>query len=72
MSGLNMEQIMHNLTIQIGCASIKQPPQKFSLETEGKIKKEVEKLLKVGFIKPIQHPTWLANIVLVMKKNSQI
>jgi len=28
--------------------------------------------LSVGFIKPIQHPHWLSNIVLVKKKNRQI
>jgi hypothetical protein len=29
-------------------------------------------LLAAGFIKPIQHPRWLSNIVLVKKKNGQI
>ncbi|CAL2270464.1 unnamed protein product [Prunus armeniaca] len=32
------------------------------------IKVEIEKLLAAGFIKPIKHPTWLANIVPVKKK----
>jgi ribonuclease HI len=32
----------------------------------------VKKLLAAGFIKPIQHPRWLSNIVLVKKKNGQI
>ena len=32
----------------------------------------MQKLLAVGFIKPIQHPRWLSNIVLVKKKNGQI
>ena len=29
-------------------------------------------MLAAGFIKPIQHPRWLSNIVPVKKKNSQI
>ena len=29
-------------------------------------------MLAAGFIKPIQHPRWLSNIVLVKKKNRQI
>ena len=29
-------------------------------------------MLAAGFIKPIQHPHWLSNIVLVKKKNGQI
>jgi len=33
---------------------------------------EVDKLIKAGFIKEIQYPRWLANIVPVEKKNGQI
>lgn len=36
------------------------------------IKEEIQKLLIVGYIKPIQSPTSLTNIVLVKKKNGQI
>uniref|UniRef100_A0A2N9EU18 Integrase catalytic domain-containing protein n=1 Tax=Fagus sylvatica TaxID=28930 RepID=A0A2N9EU18_FAGSY len=36
------------------------------------ITQEVKKLLAAGFIKPIQHPRWLSNIVPVKKKNGQI
>lgn len=36
------------------------------------IKEEVERLLKAKFIKPIQHPTWFANIVPVTKKNGKV
>lgn len=43
-----------------------------SSELEVQIKEEIQKLLNVGFIKPVQHSTWLADIVLVKKKNGQI
>jgi hypothetical protein len=33
-------------------------------------KKELAKLLAVGFIKEVYHPEWLANLVLVLKKNN--
>lgn len=33
---------------------------------------EVDKLIKAGFIKDIQYPRWLANIVPVEKKNGQV
>lgn len=42
------------------------------LELEVQIKEEIQKLLDVGFIKPIQHPTWFANILPVKKKNGLI
>jgi hypothetical protein len=31
--------------------------------------KELSRLLAVGFIKEVQHPDWIANLVLVPKKN---
>ncbi|KAM1355814.1 hypothetical protein ACFX2H_029821 [Malus domestica] len=33
------------------------------------IKVEIDKLLKAGFIKEVPHSAWLANVVLVKKKN---
>lgn len=39
---------------------------------EEQIVKEIQKLLAAGFIKLIQHPKWLSNIVPVKKKNGQI
>ncbi|XP_065623457.1 uncharacterized protein LOC136064917 [Quercus suber] len=39
---------------------------------EAQITQEVKKLLAASFIKPIQHPKWLSNIVPVKKKNGQI
>ena len=55
-----------------GTVPIKQAPRKFSDEIEAQVKKKIKKLLKAKFIRPIQHPTWLVNIVLVKKKNRQI
>jgi hypothetical protein len=34
------------------------------------IKKELAKLLMAGFVKEVYHPEWLANPVLVLKKNN--
>ena len=34
------------------------------------MKKELAKLLAAGFIKEVYHPNWLANPVLVQKKNN--
>ena len=52
--------------------SVAQPARIFHIEIEGQIVKEVQKLLAAGFIKPIQHPRWLSNMVSVKKKNGQI
>ena len=36
------------------------------------IQSEVKKLIDSGFIREEQHPDWVANIVLVTKKNGKI
>ena len=41
-----------------------------SPERHEAIKKELAKLLAVGFIKEVYHPEWLANPVLILKKNN--
>ena len=41
-------------------------------EVEFKVKEKIEKLLKAKFIKPTRYVQWLANIVLVMKKNGKL
>ena len=37
-----------------------------------KVKEEIDKLLRVGFIRPVKQVTWLSPIVLVPKKNGKI
>ena len=37
-----------------------------------KVKEEIDKLLKVGFIYPVNKATWLSPIVIVPKKNKKL
>ena len=62
----------HTLNVDPEAKPVAQPAKIFHTEIEGQIVKEVQKLLAAGFIKPIQHPRWLSNIVPVKKKNRQI
>ncbi|KAF2318440.1 hypothetical protein GH714_007634 [Hevea brasiliensis] len=43
-----------------------------STKIQLKIKEEIKKLLKIGFIKPTRYVKWLSNIVPVMKKNGKL
>ncbi|XP_019055587.1 PREDICTED: uncharacterized protein LOC109115727 [Nelumbo nucifera] len=72
MSGLDLELVCHSLCIDPKFRPVKQPQRIFEPEITLKIKEEVERLLKVGFIKPIAHPQGLADVVLVKKKNVQL
>ena len=37
-----------------------------------KVKEEIDKLLRVGFIRPVKRATWLSPVVVVPKKNGKI
>ena len=71
MPGLDPGLVVHSLNVDLGTRSVVQLARVFHTEVEAQIIHEVKKLLTVGFIKPIQHPKWLSNIVPVKKKNGQ-
>jgi hypothetical protein len=47
----------------------KQKPRKMSDENVATAKPEVQRLLDARFIREVQYPSWLANVVIVKKKN---
>uniref|UniRef100_A0A2N9GLY1 Integrase catalytic domain-containing protein n=1 Tax=Fagus sylvatica TaxID=28930 RepID=A0A2N9GLY1_FAGSY len=72
MPGIDPGLVAHSLNVEPGTKPVVQPARTFHTEVEAQITQEVKKLLAAGFIKPIQHPRWLSNIVPVKKKNRQI
>ncbi|CAL2228500.1 unnamed protein product [Prunus armeniaca] len=46
--------------------------RKMSIETDLKVKEEIERLLKAWFIRPARYVEWLANIVHVLKKIAKV
>ena len=61
--------VVHTLNVDPEAKPMAQPAKVFHTKIEEQIVKEVQKLLAIGFIKPIQHPRWLSNTVPVKKKN---
>ena len=72
MPGLDPGLVVHSLNVDPGVRPVVQLARVFHTEVEAQIIQEVMKLLTAGFIKPIQHPKWLFNIVPVKKRNGQI
>ena len=72
MPGLDLKVVTHKLNVDPKAKFVKQLVRKYRLNVEGKIKVEVNKFFKVGFIEEIKCLEWLANIVLVKKKDGQI
>ena len=72
MPGIPREVAEHSLEIRAGSKPVKQRLRRFDEEKRKIIGEEIHKLLTAGFIKEVHHPDWLANPVLVNKKNGKI
>jgi hypothetical protein len=66
MLGLRRELVEHRLPIKNGFCPHRQPSQNYNPILFDKIK-EVNWLLKAGFIRPCRYVDWIFNIVLVEK-----
>ena len=69
MPGVPREFAEHHLNIDPKCKPVQQYLRRFNEERRKAIGEEVARLLAVGFIVEVFHPKWLANPVLVLKKN---
>ncbi|CAL8174769.1 unnamed protein product [Prunus armeniaca] len=72
MPGLDRKLVEHKLPIKEGYLPVKQARRRMSMDTELKVKEEIERLLKAGFIIPAIYADWLANIVLVLKRKTGV
>jgi hypothetical protein len=71
MPDIPREVVEHSLDIRASSKLVKQWLRRFDEEKCRAIGEEVHRLLVAGFIKEVFHPEWLANPVLVKKKNGK-
>jgi hypothetical protein len=71
MPGIPREVAEHSLDILPHSRAVQQRLRLFDEEQRWVIRVELRKLLEAGFIKEVSHPKWLANNVLVKKKNGK-
>jgi hypothetical protein len=69
MPGIPRELAEHSLKVDPKLKPIRQFLRHFNDERRKDIGEEIARLLAAGFIVEVFHPKWLANPVLVMKKN---
>jgi hypothetical protein len=70
MPGVPRKLIEHCHNVDPKATPKRQHLRRFADDRRDAIKKELAKLLAAGFIRGVFHPEWLANPVLVRKKNS--
>jgi hypothetical protein len=69
--GVSREVIEHKLQVHPNVKPKKQKLHKMSEEKIEVAKDKVQQLLDAGFIREVRYPQWLANIVMVRKKNGK-
>jgi hypothetical protein len=67
--GIPREVIEHKLGIDPALKPIKQKERRYTTKRCETIWLEVNKLLEVGFIRPVDYPSWLANPIIVEKRD---
>lgn len=71
MKGLNPDIMVHRLNADPSFKPVGQKNRTFATEKNQVTMEEVQKLLKTGFIREVQYPTWLSNVVLVKKHSGK-
>ncbi|XP_018462944.1 uncharacterized protein LOC108834077 [Raphanus sativus] len=71
MRGIDINVSSHDLNVDPTFKPIKQKRRKLGPERAKAVNDEVDKLLKIGSIREVQLPDWLANPVVVKKKNGK-
>ncbi|KAM0991841.1 hypothetical protein ACFX2J_010099 [Malus domestica] len=67
MPGISPDVICHRLSIDPKIKPVRQKRRSYDAERYEAMKAEVEKLKGIGFVREVNYPTWVANVVLVKK-----
>jgi hypothetical protein len=71
MLGINPSVIEHRLNADPDFRPIRQKRRAFAPERNQAVAEEVSKLLAAGFVRDVDYPEWLVNVVLVKKLNNK-
>ena len=69
--GVDPSFVCHHLNVNPSVIPRKQPPRRFSRDYSDAVKDEVVKVKQAGANKEVFYPEWLANTVVVKKKNGK-
>ena len=69
--GIDPKLMCHSLNIDPRVSTRRQKRRPFDTERTQALKDEVDKLIRVGFIREAKYPTWVSNPVLVPKPDGK-
>ena len=71
MKGLDPKFYQHKINLASDAKPVQQWQYRMNPNYAARVKEEIDKLLKAGFIQPVKQATWLSPIVVVPKKNGK-
>ena len=71
MPGIRIDITSHQLNVDPSFKPVKQKRRKLGPDRAKVVNDEVDKLLSAGSIREVKYPDWLANTVVVKKKNGK-
>jgi hypothetical protein len=71
MPGLDRSIVKHRLPLKKGFWPFQQRARQMKAEVLVEVKKEVEKMLEAGFIRPCRYAEWISSVVPVQKKDGR-
>ncbi|XP_062100753.1 uncharacterized protein LOC133806675 [Humulus lupulus] len=72
MTGIVPEIIVHKLQVDPYYQPRKKKIRKFTPERNKAFNEEIQKLIENRFVREVHYPEWLANVVIVKKKNGKL
>jgi hypothetical protein len=72
MPGVPRELVEHALNVDPKAKLVKQPLRRFDEPKRKAIAFELHRLENIGFIQEIKRSTWVSNLVIVPKKNTDV
>ena len=71
MKGIHPSIVSHRVNVLPTARPVRQRVRRFHLDRQKIIRDEIDKLLEAGFIREVEYPDWLANVVVVPKKEGK-
>ena len=71
MTGIDPALAVHRLQVKPDHPPFKQKRRKIAPERNRAVNEEIQKLLDIGSVREVHYPDWLANVVVVRKKNGK-
>ena len=72
LKGIPREMVEHRIPLIPGAKPIRQKERRMNPQLQLVVKAELERLLKAGFIKPVEITDWVSPMILVKKKNGKL